>query len=73
MSLRTAWTFEGLETAFSGSAFPLPIANVGVRGEGPGVASDESNLLVLVNPYNTWKKENSKTKPINHSFQFKQR
>lgn len=57
MFLRIAWTFEGLETDFSASACPLPIANVGVKGDGPGVASDESNLLVLLNPcYDKWKK-----------------
>lgn len=48
--LRIAWTLEGLETAFSASACPLPMANCGVKGDGPGTASDESDLLVVVNP-----------------------
>lgn len=56
--LRIAWTVAGLEIAFSASVCPLPIANVGVKGDGPAAASEESNLLELVNPchdiWNNW-------------------
>lgn len=45
----TAWTFEGLETTFWSSVFPLSIANTGVSGDETGVSSDEfaSNVLEL--------------------------
>lgn len=54
MFFRTACTFEGLlETASWVSSLPLVNANLGVSGEGTGVASDESanNFLELVNPW----------------------
>ena len=49
---KTACTFEGLETGFSGSAFPPLKAKAGVSGDEIGVSLEESasSFLVLVNP-----------------------
>lgn len=60
MPFNTAWTFEGLETAFWLSPVPLLSCNIGVNGEEIGAVSDESarSFLELEIPCNrkeiTW-------------------
>lgn len=48
---KIAWTFEGLEIAFSASVLPVLDGNIGVNGEETGVASSASNVLELDKPY----------------------
>lgn len=52
MSFNIAWTLEGLDAVFCSSAFPLPNAKTGIKGDGMGVSSDEaaSNFLELEIP-----------------------
>lgn len=53
IAFKTAWTFEGLMTAFWSSVFPLFNAKTGVNGEGLGAASEESasNFLEVEIPW----------------------